>query len=323
MDSTKSGEENFKEFISLIDENNTDWRTAKDANIIFNEQDLINLYRKHSKMKDHNKDKDLKEYQLDALLMEFDLFTESKPLELKTVRKLIKCLTDKRVSKQYERDANNEIQHFCPTRELFIWAILTKSDPYLHRTLWENMKEDPIVSALVASIMMKSMGEILSRRYQRKAELAKSVPDSRKTFNKGIKSKCKVGSSVVIEVKAVANNESKTSATLHNVATAYAEEAKEYEKIVKELLKIGLARNAYHLSNLLIRELPQWSDRSLFWLKYHDNNLIMTEDDHELLKIVQQRLNEAWGKHIAVRNSNLLIPLCILFPFPHSLFPSF
>ena len=38
MDKTKTGEENFEAFLELIDSGNTDWNSARDVKITFDEQ---------------------------------------------------------------------------------------------------------------------------------------------------------------------------------------------------------------------------------------------------------------------------------------------
>ena len=103
----------------------------------------------------------------------------------------------------------------------------------------------------------------------------KSESNNQSSKNKGDNTDLKSQKSVNIE-----------SDPLHKVAEKCSKEAKYYEEVTMELLKRGLEKNAYFLSYLLIRELPEWSDKSLFLLKYHHSKLKLTEDDMDFLEIV-------------------------------------
>ena len=94
------------------------------------------------------------------------------------------------------------------------------------------------------------------------------------------------------------------------------QKANNYGSRSDEMLKKCLDNNSHQLSYLLVQELPQWQNKSLFSIKYGNNegDLILKPFDKDILKLAKQRLKETWYKNMKTDTKWWFILLGIFLP---------
>ena len=212
---------------------------------------------------------------------------------LETIGKIIKCLTKGTISNLYKKqNPLGNIKSFEPGREIFFWAVLTGMDKETKLMIWKNLVKDHVVCAVIASTMMKSMAELLSKR-------SFTLPTEDPYFN-----------TTTQEDIEECENKSK----IFRIAAELLSDAKEYDTLADGVLQICNNKHSNHLSYLLVRELPDWSSKSLFLMKYK-GQLQLAETDKQFLNLARDRMKETWYKNIDTDTPLWLIWLCIFLPF--------
>ena len=212
---------------------------------------------------------------------------------LETIGTIIKCLTKGTLSNLYKKqNPPGNIKSFEPGREIFFWAVLTGMDNETKLMIWKNLETDHVVSAVIASVMMKSMAELLSKR---SFTLPTEDPYLNTTRQEDIE-------------------ECENKSNIFRVAADLLSGAKEYDSLAEGVLQICYNKHSNHLSYLLVRELPDWSNKSLFLMKYK-GQLQLTETDKQFLNLARDRMKETWYKNIDTDTSLWKILPCIFLPF--------
>ena len=208
---------------------------------------------------------------------------------LKTVGKIIKSLSKKKLSNLYKiRNPGT----FVPSREIFLWAVMTGMEKKTKLLLWKCLERDHVVNAVIASTLMKSMAELLSKR---SFTLPKEDPYLNTTM-------------------AQDESEYENKNKIFHVAAKLLSEAKEYGSLADGVLQVCYNKHSNHLSYLLVRELPDWSNKSLFLMKYK-GQLQLAETDKQFLNLAKDRMKETWYKNIDTDTSLWKILPCIFLPF--------
>ena len=83
---------------------------------------------------------------------------------LETIGKIIKLLSKKKISNLYKIQKLSNPQTDPGIRDIFLWAVLIGMDMQTIRLIWSKLNKDQVVSAVIASTMMKSMAELIGKR---------------------------------------------------------------------------------------------------------------------------------------------------------------
>ena len=224
---------------------------------------------------------------------------------LRKVGKIIKELSKKNISNLYKRrheEGSKSIKHFQPGRELFLWAVLTGMDRKTKLMIWKHLEKDHVVSAAIASTMMKSMAELLNRRSFTLPPESNPRKDQSNPF---------VNSS---DMKDDSESYGGNLPNIYRTAADLISEAKEYDELSNGVLKVCNDIHSSHLSYLLVRELPDWSNKSLLQIRYKGAKLHLSDLDQQLLHLARKRMKAIWYNNIDTDVSFYRIVLCIRFP---------